>query len=55
MTTRRRTRATPASPPKLVTWGEQTTDEMCLAFLFYTVDAEHLPPGSPAPGDATRM
>ena len=32
----------PSSPPKLVTWGEQTTDEMCLAFLFYTVDAEHL-------------
>ncbi len=32
----------PTSPPKQVTWGEQTTDEMCLAFLSYTVDAEHL-------------
>lgn len=32
----------PNNPPKLVTWGEQTTDEMCIAFLFYTVNAEHL-------------
>lgn len=32
----------PSSPPKQVTWGEQTTDEMCIAFLSYTVDAEHL-------------
>ena len=32
----------PNDPPKLVTWGEQTTDEMCIAFLFYTVDNEHL-------------
>lgn len=32
----------PTSPPKTVTWGEQTTDEMCIAFLFYTVDKEHL-------------
>ena len=35
----------PTRPPKLVTWGEQTTDEMCLAFLFFTVDAEHAPQG----------
>lgn len=28
--------------PKPVGWGEQTTDEMCLAFLFGTIDAEHL-------------
>ena len=45
----------PSSPPKLVTWGEQTTDEMCLAFLFYTVDAEHLSPGQPPPPGAVRM
>ena len=25
-----------------VTWGEQTTDEMCIAFLGYTVDSERL-------------
>ena len=32
----------PNNPPKLVTWGEQTTDEMCLAFLSFTLDREHL-------------
>jgi len=35
----------PNTPPKLVTWGEQTTDEMCIAFLTYTVDAEHITKG----------
>lgn len=35
----------PSTPPKLVTWGEATTDEMCIAALFYTVDAEHLTKG----------
>jgi hypothetical protein len=30
----------PSNPPKAVRWGEQTTDEMCIAFLHYTVDAE---------------
>ena len=29
----------PSDPPRAVTWGEQTTDEMCLAFLsFATTD-----------------
>lgn len=28
----------PNHPPKLVRWGEQTTDEMCIAFLSYTTD-----------------
>lgn len=28
--------------PRDVTWGEQTTDEMCIAFLTYTRDAEKL-------------
>jgi len=32
----------PNSPPKATTWGEQTTDEMCIAFLHYTLDREHL-------------
>ncbi|MBI4851660.1 MAG: ascorbate-dependent monooxygenase [Acidobacteria bacterium] len=28
----------PNNPPKTVTWGEQTTDEMCLAFVSYILD-----------------
>ena len=28
----------PSNPPKMVTFGEQTTDEMCFAFLAYSVD-----------------
>jgi len=28
--------------PRAVTWGEQTNDEMCVAFLAATRDAEHL-------------
>jgi hypothetical protein len=32
----------PSTPPKTVTWGEQTTDEMCIGFVHFTVDAEHL-------------
>jgi len=35
-------RRNPNSPPKTTTWGEQTTDEMCIAFLHYTLDREHL-------------
>lgn len=38
----------PNNPPKLVTWGEETTDEMCLAFLHFTVDAEHRAPAPTA-------
>jgi hypothetical protein len=30
----------PSTPPKTVTWGEQTTDEMCIGFVHFTVDAE---------------
>lgn len=33
----------PNSPPKDLRWGEQTSDEMCLCFLGFTVDAERLP------------
>jgi len=32
----------PNHPPKAVGWGEGTTDEMCIAFIRVTVDAEHL-------------
>ncbi len=32
----------PSSPPREVRWGEQTTDEMCIGFLQFTTDAEHL-------------
>jgi hypothetical protein len=28
----------PNNPPKRVTWGEQTTDEMFLLIAYYTVD-----------------
>ena len=35
----------PNDPPRAVTWGEQTTDEMCFAFIPYTDDAEHLAQG----------
>jgi hypothetical protein len=44
-------RNNPNRPPRLVTWGPQTTDEMCIAFLSYTLDSEQLsratPDGSP--------
>lgn len=32
----------PNSPPKSVSWGEETTDEMCIAFLGVTLDNENL-------------
>jgi hypothetical protein len=32
----------PNSPPKAVSWGEQTTDEMCIAFIAFTLDNENL-------------
>lgn len=46
--------ANPTNPPKTVTWGEQTTDEMCIAFLNYTVDAEHLTQGQPVTNELPR-
>ncbi len=39
----------PHSPPKPVRWGEQTTDEMCLAYLNFTVDSESLTQGKSIP------
>ena len=44
----------PNSPPKLVTWGEQTTDEMCIAFLHYTLDREHLATRDPGAAKVAR-
>jgi mono/diheme cytochrome c family protein len=35
----------PNHPPQTVRWGEQTTDEMCLAVLGVTIDAEQLAAG----------
>jgi peroxiredoxin/mono/diheme cytochrome c family protein len=32
----------PNSPPRWVRWGEESTDEMCIAFLYVTLDDEHL-------------
>ncbi len=32
----------PNKSPRDVTWGEQTTDEMCIAFVGYTIDKEDL-------------
>jgi mono/diheme cytochrome c family protein len=37
----------PSHPPIEVGWGEETTDEMCIAFLQLTVDEEHLGNRSP--------
>ncbi|MDA0709982.1 MAG: hypothetical protein O3B73_07230, partial [bacterium] len=34
----------PNKPPRLVRWGEKSTDEMCTVFLFVTHDAENLLP-----------
>jgi uncharacterized protein (TIGR03437 family) len=31
----------PNSPPRPVSWGEQTTDEMAVVFFGFTLDAEH--------------
>lgn len=33
----------PNNPPKPVTWGEQTTDEMMLLIVPFTIDGERLP------------
>ena len=36
----------PNDPPKAVSWGEATTDEMCIAFLGFTIDSENLAQGN---------
>jgi len=41
-------RANPSKPPKLVTWGEQTNDEMCIGIYdFVALDAPK--PDAPKP------
>jgi len=32
----------PSNPPKPIRWGEQTTDEMCIAFVAFTIDRQDL-------------
>ena len=32
----------PNDPPHPVSWGEQTTDEMCMAWLTFTIDGESI-------------
>ncbi len=39
----------PNQPPKWVGFGKRTVDEMCLLYLFYTVDSEDLTQNRPAP------
>jgi hypothetical protein len=39
----------PNQPPKFVRFGKRTTDEMCILYLFYTVDSEDLTQNRPAP------
>jgi hypothetical protein len=34
----------PNIPPKAVGWGENTTDEMCIGFVSFTLDSENLAP-----------
>ena len=45
----------PNSPPKAVGWGEQTTDEMCITFLHYTLDREHLSARDPGDAEGGKM
>jgi|GEM_PF-169069 len=37
----------PNAPPRWVRWGEESTDEMCIAFLYGTLDDEHLTQNPP--------
>lgn len=37
--------ANPSNPPRAVGWGEQTTDEMCIGFVFFTLDDEFITQG----------
>jgi copper type II ascorbate-dependent monooxygenase-like protein len=38
----------PNDPPKPVSWGEATTDEMCIAFIGFTIDSENIASGKMA-------
>lgn len=41
----------PSNPPRQTTWGEETRDEMCIAFFGFTIDAEHLNVNTTKPAD----
>lgn len=43
----------PNNPPKVVRWGEETTDEMALAFVAFTLDLLTLPTSSPQLAEVT--
>ncbi|HXG94760.1 MAG TPA: ascorbate-dependent monooxygenase [Blastocatellia bacterium] len=43
----------PNYPPKTVTWGEQTTDEMCIAFFLFTLDGLNHTPSLPQLNDVS--
>ena len=45
----------PNSPPRAVGWGERTTDEMCIGFLNFTLDAENLASRNVTPERATEF
>ena len=45
----------PSRPPKTVRWGEQTTDEMCIAFLEVAPAAEAERVAAPKPSEALRF
>ncbi|MGH9767419.1 MAG: c-type cytochrome [Blastocatellia bacterium] len=42
----------PNNPPKTVRWGEETTDEMAVAFIGFTLDQAPLPLSAPALSEA---
>jgi peroxiredoxin len=41
----------PSNPPRAMRWGEQTTDEMCIAFVAFTLDRQDLTKPKPAPDE----
>ncbi|HWQ32912.1 MAG TPA: hypothetical protein VNQ79_08655 [Blastocatellia bacterium] len=43
----------PNNPPKPVKWGEATTDEMCVVFFGYTLDALSVTPSAPQLSEVT--
>jgi hypothetical protein len=45
----------PNRPPRMVTNGDRTRDEMCLFFFHYTVDAEHLTQGMVVENDGLEI
>jgi hypothetical protein len=45
----------PNNPPKAVGWGENTTDEMCIGFVSFTLDAENLAARAVSPERAAEL